>query len=224
MPVTSDSHGWLSADAGSRCAALESAKAVGNITGMGAVFSAFVAVSREGLTTMDTDECIDGFSMHLMLMGIPPCLAAIGGAEFDVLFAGNLVDMLAAIFASPAILGHGAIACQPVSLAIGFDGAKRHTECLGYGCVTAIIASHFFYLCFLFSGHKVFLQSERKCPLTIPLDRFGVSGPLKTKKIARHGKIRSGQSLISLFTCSEVASSHPVSYPARAVQSERRSR
>ena len=122
----------------------------------------FVAVSRERLAAMRTSVGVYGFSAHLMLMRVPPCLAASRGAELDVFPAGYLVDGPAAALAIIGIDIRGrAVARHAMSLTVCFDGTDRQSERLGNGSITEVFTAQFRYLCLLFSGHEAFLQSER---------------------------------------------------------------
>ena len=157
-------------------------EAVGNITGVRAIFSALIAVGREIFTALGTNECVDSLAAHLMLMSIPPTLPAGGRTELLSFFARCLFDGLSATFASIRPFTCRAVARKSAALTIGFDGTDRHTKNFCYTAITTVFMPQSFYFYFLFSGHKGFLQSERKCPLTIPLDRFEISGRKKHQK------------------------------------------
>ena len=72
----------------------------GDITGVGAILPVVVAVSRERFAAMRASVGVYGLSAHLMLMRVPPCLAASRGAELDAFPAGYLMDRFATAFAS----------------------------------------------------------------------------------------------------------------------------
>ena len=50
----------------------------GNITGVRAILSVSVPVCREALAAVSASEGVDCFSAYLMLVRVPPCLAASG--------------------------------------------------------------------------------------------------------------------------------------------------
>ena len=163
-------------------------KASGNITGVRAVFPALIAIGRKSPATSNTDECIDRLAADLVRMRIPPCLPASSRTELLSFFSCYLFDGLSTAFAPPCPFACRAIAREPIALAIGFDGTDRHAKNFCNGRITTVFSPQFPYLYFLFSSHKGFLRSERKYPLTIPLDRFGLSGRKNVGKIQQVSK------------------------------------
>lgn len=163
-------------------------KAVAYITGMRAVFPAFIAVSRKSSAAPDANKRIDRLAAHLVRMCIPPCLPTSSRTELLSFFSCYLFDGLSTAFAPPCPFACRAIAREPIALAIGFDGTDRHAKNFCNGRITTVFSPQFPYLYFLFSSHKGFLRSERKCPLTIPLDRFGLSGRKNVGKIQQVSK------------------------------------
>lgn len=73
-------------------------KAVFDVTVMAAVLPVIITVNSEVLTTVCASELIYCFSIHLVLMGIPPPYPAFIGTEFLLLPAWILPDRTSAAF------------------------------------------------------------------------------------------------------------------------------
>ena len=82
--------------------ALASAKPLGDVARMRAVFSAAVAVNLEDSAAMPAHQWIDGFPLHKMKMAVPPLLTTGIRTEPPLFPAGNLLHRLAAAFATQA--------------------------------------------------------------------------------------------------------------------------
>ena len=139
-------------------------EAPGDVAGVGAILPAFVSIGRKGLSAASAGEGVHGFSVDCLRMSIPPALAALVRAEFDLLSAGHLHDGLSAVLAAADVwlirtCLRGLFTGEAVSVAVGHHLILGKTEGVCYIGITESGAAEFgdFYLLIL--RHDAFTSS-----------------------------------------------------------------
>lgn len=113
---------------------------------------------------MDAGKGVHGLSVDSLRMSIPPALAALVGAELDLLPAGYLHDGLSAVFAAADIrlvcLSCGSfLAVEAVPVAVGHHLILCETEGIRYIGIAESSSAELGDFCFLFTGHGIFTSS-----------------------------------------------------------------
>ncbi|MGI6508422.1 MAG: hypothetical protein ACOX4A_08620 [Saccharofermentanales bacterium] len=95
---------------------------------MGTVFTALVAIAFKLFFTMSADKPVNGFSIELVAVRVPPRKAAMIGTKPSCFILRILMQALPAFLADAGIVLHDSAALQLVSPAKGFDGVWGYTE------------------------------------------------------------------------------------------------
>lgn len=154
--------------------AATSLKAIGDVTGVAAVFSSFIPVNAELLTAVRAFEIINRLSLHLVKMAVPPGVAAFVTAKAFFLLLFYLPDR------PPAVLTIGRFACECrrwlgkavsadiVPAAEGLYCVQRYAKCSGNFAVAVPGRTEFYDLCFLMIGHHPSAPSKGAVSLYLP--------------------------------------------------------
>ena len=116
---------------------------------MAAILPSLIAVDVELLTAARTSEIVDGLSLYLVKMAVPPFVPALVTAKALFLPLGDLMNLPSTVLADSSLAGErkgrfsSHIPVDVVPSAERLHCVQRYAECLGNLAVTVACGAEF---------------------------------------------------------------------------------